>query len=80
MNHLELIEKIIRKLSNAGFMGLAQEISEAQASASFGSELIMKVSHCLLKIKNGRKDVYSTISSEVEELIDYANSIGIYPK
>jgi hypothetical protein len=80
MNHLELIEKIITKLTEEGFTDLANQVSEVQASASFGSELIMIVSHTLLKIKKTHEAEYSTITPEVEELIKYANSIGLYPK
>ena len=79
MNHLDLIAQIIGKLKEIGETKLAEEVSDAQSSASTGGELIVMVASKLLEIKEKYPKAYFPIEREVKDLIVFANSIGLYP-
>ncbi len=80
MNYLELISKIIDTLKRTGHLDLSREIETAEGSASFGGELILFVGSKLLEMKEKRPEAFSKIAEDVEELISYANTVGLYPE
>ncbi len=80
MNHLIAIEQILHKLEQQGHSPVAKEIRDVQSAATSGSELILAVSHKLLTIQEEKPGAYATIEPEIKRLVEYANSIGLYPK
>jgi len=79
MNFLEKISLIKAKLSNAGFQYLANEITELQLSGGTGGEVLYMVCGKLMEIKKSTEEAFDFIESESIELIDYANSLGLFP-
>jgi DNA repair protein RadC len=79
MNFLEKIELIKSKLTKVGESKLVEEILDLQLSGGTGGEVLISVCSKLLEIKRTNKH-YQLIKKETEELIQYANSIGLIPK
>lgn len=79
MNFLDAIEKIKLVLFEYGREDLSIKVLDAQLIGGTGGEVLISVCSQLLEIKKREPDVYSLIESNAEELIKYANSLGLYP-
>jgi urease accessory protein UreE len=56
------------------------QISTKKGDILTGGEVLIMVCSKLLGIKQRNKEVYSVIKSDAEELIAYANAIGLEPR
>jgi len=79
MDYLELIDKIINTLEYGGYYDLSAAVTKIEMAASLGGELILSVSCKLLEIKETHPEAFSKIAEDVNKLINYANTIGLYP-
>lgn len=80
MDYLQKIRNIISELEKYGYVEDAQKIKEIRDSASVGSELIMSVTHELLKMVNMSRELKNLIGIDVLSLRDYCWSIGLIVK
>lgn len=80
MNYIEQIGVITSTLRAGGFEPLAEDISELQLSGGTGGEVLISVCSRLLGIKGAVPQAYALIRAQAEQLITYANSIGLYSK
>jgi len=80
MNYLEKIEIIKSKLKEINYESIADRILELQLSGGTGGEVLISVCSELLRIRREEYKTFEYIESEANELIKYANSIGLYPE
>ena len=80
MDYLEKIGIIKLKLKEIRHPDLADKILELQLSGGTGGEVLISVCSELLRIKREQKRAFSYVENEVNELIKYANSIGLFPE
>lgn len=79
MNYIQKIEEIKTNLRDANYNLLADDILEQQLSAGTGGEVLMMVCSKLLGLKEKDSVAYSKVKIQTEELLNYANSLGMYP-
>jgi hypothetical protein len=80
MNFLENIQKIKDTLTHANYMVLTNEILELQLSGGTGGEVLISVCSKLIEIKYTNSKAYCLIEIESSELINYAQSLRLYPE
>ncbi len=79
MNFLKEIESIRQSLTDSGFVDVAQKILDLQLSGGTGGEVLISVCFELKRLEKERYDAYVIVENEAKALVDYANSIGLYP-
>ena len=80
MDYLEKIGTIKLKLKEIQRNDLSDRILKLQLSGGTGGEVLIAVCSELLKIKKEQYKVYKYFENEADELIKYANSIGLFPE
>lgn len=80
MDYLKVIEQIKEKLRRSNNSEFAQELTDVQLSGGTGGEVLMAICSTLLALKSRDIDSYSKIEYETNVLIEYANSIGLFPQ
>lgn len=84
MDYLNLIKTIIANLRRSGEDEYANQVDEAFSYSFTSSELLLKVTHELLKILKeernlGEHKVIALLEQDVTKLNAFCNSIGLYP-
>ena len=77
MDHLLKIEYIIHVLTEAKELDYSEEITDLKCSASTGSELLMSITHTLKRYIEENEKIKGLVGGEVQELVDFCNSIGL---
>jgi len=76
----ESIKNIRVKLENSGYKFYSEEILNRELGGAMASEILLAVCSKLLEIKKSDKNAFKIIQKETTSLIEYCNSIGLYPK
>lgn len=79
-NYIETIKQIRQSLINEGYPEYSEAVLDRQLSGATASEIILGVGSLLLEIKKKDSEVYGVIENDAIQFIDYANSIGLYPR
>ena len=77
MNYLQEIEGIIAKLNTNGFSAEAELTQQTFRSATNSSELLMSVTHHLLKLTRLDAAINTLVGDEVVKLKKYCRAIGL---
>ncbi|MDB5125423.1 MAG: hypothetical protein JWP94_3552 [Mucilaginibacter sp.] len=80
MDYLKKIEEVIIRLEKHGYFNQARQITSLRDAASVSSELLLSVTHELLKLVNTDINVKNLIGESVLELKDFCWSIGLQVK
>ena len=76
----ECIKRIINNLKAAGYIEFSEQVHDRQLSGAVSSEILMAVGSKLLDIKLGDSNAYNIIRTDSESLIQFSNSIGLFPR
>lgn len=78
MNLLNDIEDIKKKLNEAGYDNLSNDILNAQISGGTPGEVLILVCSEILEIKKKNYKAYLTAQIEMDKLVDYAKSLNYF--
>jgi hypothetical protein len=77
VDYLKHIDLIVSKLPEQGYSDFASRITQTQRGASSASELLLCVTHELLKAINDDTALSALIGTEVLQLEEFCWSIGL---
>lgn len=75
-----MIEEIKVVLFNHGYENISAEILDAQLVGGTGGEVLISVCSKLIQIKKNEPEIFKIIEFPANGLIEYAHSLGLYPK
>jgi hypothetical protein len=80
VDYLALIFSITSRMSSNGYDTQAKEVETLVREAMTSSELLMTVTHHLLRIMDSQLELRKLIGTEVKMLVDYCATIGLLVK
>lgn len=78
MNYLDHIDSIIAKLVSNNHTEAAREIQELKSIAFTSSELLLSVTHELIKLSATSDEISDLVGKEIRELVEFCWSIGLH--